>query len=546
MMKSYNKSFYYLRIIVMFDKNLNKMEFEASRLSDGNKLFPARVIIEPIGITLKIPGLFGGKEKTIPFHLISSVKLKTPFIGYSTIIIYSVGWDIITASGFTAADVTAIKKQIEIGQENYKKQRAANSITSPNFAENSQSNAVENSQSNSVGSQLNSKTNLSKWQKELTQLSELTDDDIITEEDFKSQKSMLLLKLSQDSSLVMTDALRMLKDLEEDDVITEFEFNETKQNLMKPKSSESTANAPIIEVITPQVTKEEPSNSDTSSSLQNNTPQTTNSESMYDEQLEKFIEMALMDGELSEKEREILFKKATAAGIDHDEFEMVLSARLFERQQKNNSQANTIPVIPQSSTPPPPAQPIPQAQQNVNSNKMGDLRKCPACNAIVQSYSAICADCGHSFSNISAVSSVTKLHEQLMAVDSEERERESNEKNQPSQGSSFFNGLTKQSSDQMAIHNLEETILKRKASIIQSFPIPNSKEDILEFLTMAVPECKNKPNFMMMATGKGKIYKAWYSKAEQIVMKAKFSLKEDKKAMEEITYYANQINIKVN
>ena len=80
--------------------------------------------------------------------MISSVKLKTPFIGYSTIIIYSVGWDIITASGFTAADVTAIKKQIEIGQENYKKQRAANSITSPNFAESSQSNAVENSQSN--------------------------------------------------------------------------------------------------------------------------------------------------------------------------------------------------------------------------------------------------------------------------------------------------------------------------------------------------------------------------------------------------------------
>ena len=524
------------------------MEFEASRLSDGNKLFPARVIIEPIGITLKIPGLFGGKEKTIPFHLISSVKLKTPFIGYSTIIIYSVGWDIITASGFTAADVTAIKKQIEIGQENYKKQRAANSITSPNFAENSQSNAVENSQSNSVGSQLNSKTNLSKWQKELTQLSELTDDDIITEKDFKSQKSMLLFKLSQDSSLVMTDALRMLKELEEDDVITEFEFNETKQNLMKPKSSESTMNPPIIETITPQVTKEEPSNSDTSSSLQNNTPQTTNSESMYDEQLEKFIEMALMDGELSEKEREILFKKATAAGIDHDEFEMVLSARLFEKQQKNNSQANTIPVVPQSSTPPPPVQPIPQAQQNVNNNKMGDLRKCPACNAIVQSYSAICADCGHSFSNISAVSSVTKLHEPLMAVYSEERERDSNENNQPNQSSGVFSRFTDPTAGARAMKSLtiEETILKRKASIITSFPIPNSKEDILEFLTMAVPECKNKPNFLMMGSGKGKIYTAWYTKAEQIVMKAKFSLKEDKKAMEEITYYANQINIKVN
>ena len=93
--------------------------------------------------------------------------------------------------------------------------------------------------------------------------------------------------------------------------------------------------------------------------------------------------------------------------------------------------------------------------------------------------------------------------------------------------------------------DIEEIILTRKASIIQSFPIPNSKEDILEFLTMAVPECKNKPGFIMMNTGKGKIYKAWYTKAEQIVMKAKFSLKEDKKAMDEITYYANQINIKI-
>jgi hypothetical protein len=242
------------------------------------------------------------------------------------------------------------------------------------------------------------------------------------------------------------------------------------------------------------------------------------------------------------------FKKAAAAGIDLDEFEMVLSARLYEKQQKNNSQANTIPVIPQSSTPPP-VQPIPQAQQNVNNNKMGDLRKCPACNAIVQSYSAICADCGHSFSNISAVSSVTKLHEQLIAVESEERERESNEKNQPSQKSSLFSSFDPSASlkaYKSLTTNIEEIILTRKASIISSFPIPNSKEDILEFLTMAVPECKNKPNFMMMATGKGKIYKAWFTKAEQIVMKAKFSLKEDKKAMEEITYYANQINIKVN
>ena len=515
------------------------MQFEASRLSDGNKLFPARIIIEPIGITLKVPGLFGGKEKTIPFHLISSVKLKTPFIGYSTIIIYSVGWDIITASGFTAADVTTIKKQIEIGQGNYKKQRAANSITSTNFA--------ENIQSNSVVSQANSETNLTKWKDDLVKLSDLTDDEVLTEKEFKSQKSILLLKLSQDSSLVLTDALRMLKDLEEDDIITEIEFNETKQNLMKPKPSESTMNppiiestthqvnhsehtstiinSPIIEAVTPQINNQEPSNIQSSSSQQNTTPQKSNSESISTEQVDKLIEMALMDGVLTEKEKEILFKKAEAAGIDLDEFEMILDAKLFEKQQSIKAAA-----------PPVAAQ---------KTDKHGDVNKCPACNAIVQSYSAICSDCGHSFSNISAVSSVSKLHEQLIAVESEERERDSKEKNQPNQSYNIFNPMASINAMKNLRVDIEEIILTRKASIIQSFPIPNSKEDILEFLTMAVPECKNKPSFIMMNTGKGKIYKAWYTKAEQIVMKAKFSLKEDKKAMDEITYYANQINIKI-
>jgi len=36
--------------------------------------------------------------------------------------------------------------------------------------------------------------------------------------------------------------------------------------------------------------------------------------------------MALMDGELTEKEKQVLFKNAEALGIDLDAFEMVLEA----------------------------------------------------------------------------------------------------------------------------------------------------------------------------------------------------------------------------
>ena len=39
---------------------------------------------------------------------------------------------------------------------------------------------------------------------------------------------------------------------------------------------------------------------------------------MYDERLEKLIESALAVGELTEKEKQILFKNAQAMGVDLD------------------------------------------------------------------------------------------------------------------------------------------------------------------------------------------------------------------------------------
>lgn len=50
---------------------------------------------------------------------------------------------------------------------------------------------------------------------------------------------------------------------------------------------------------------------------------------MYNEQLEKLIDYALADGELTEKEKQVLFKKAESMGVDLDEFEMVLDALPF-------------------------------------------------------------------------------------------------------------------------------------------------------------------------------------------------------------------------
>jgi len=86
--------------------------FVASRLTDGNKIFPARIIIDTLGVTLKIPSLFSGSERTIPFTRISSVDIDCPFIGFSTIIIETTGEGKIQAHGFTKAEVERMKALI--------------------------------------------------------------------------------------------------------------------------------------------------------------------------------------------------------------------------------------------------------------------------------------------------------------------------------------------------------------------------------------------------------------------------------------------------
>ena len=61
---------------------------------------------------------------------------------------------------------------------------------------------------------------------------------------------------------------------------------------------------------------------------------------MYNEKLEALITAALADGVLTDKEKNLLFKKAEAMGIDRDEFELVLDGRLAKRKKEMEAQAS--------------------------------------------------------------------------------------------------------------------------------------------------------------------------------------------------------------
>jgi len=252
---------------------------------------------------------------------------------------------------------------------------------------------------------------------------------------------------------------------------------------------------------------------------------------MYNEKLDKLIEMALMDGELSEKEKQVLFKNAETIGIDLDEFEMVLEAKLFEKQKgMGQEKSKTKEVAPKS-------------------DKFGDVKKCPACGAIAQSFATKCSDCATEFRNIEASQNITKFFEKLDELESNRKDSLIENKNQGSGVSlgtllkwlifwwilipvkliTFF--INKSKPSKWSVTD------SRKEEMIMNFPVPNSREEIIEFITLSVSKI-NDISISKRFDEEGKYISKWNSiwkkKAVQIFTKAKLSMNDDKSTIQSI------------
>ena len=168
---------------------------------------------------------------------------------------------------------------------------------------------------------------------------------------------------------------------------------------------------------------------------------------MLSKELEEIVEAALADGVLTDKERAVLHKRAQAEGVDPDELDIVLDGRLAKMKRSEDW-----------LRPAPP--------QNLANQKLGNVVKCPNCGAQVKGGSAVCTECGYVFTNVSANSSAEKLQAKLDEFNRRQEQRED----------SRGNARSSLSDKRRAIEN--------KMDIISMFPVPNTREDLLEFLTM--------------------------------------------------------------
>ena len=176
---------------------------------------------------------------------------------------------------------------------------------------------------------------------------------------------------------------------------------------------------------------------------------------MYSKELEELIDAALADGVLTEKERAVLFKRAAAEGVDLDEFEVVVEGRLA-KMKRQEDWLRPVPPVQAPVVPPPPV-----PGQNT---KHGVVKKCPNCGAVIVPGTTKCSECDLEFSGIAAVSSVQRFADGLAKIEEEG-------------GGNLITGL----------YGLDKRS-RKIISFIRNFPIPNTKEDIVEFILFLKPK----------------------------------------------------------
>ena len=103
--------------------------FRASRLSSGNHLFPAQVLISPTSVVQYQPQWVGRLEEVIHMAHVSSVKINTGLLLSNIQIETSGGSDPIKCHGHHKADAIRMKALIEQYQTDYYRSRTVAPIT---------------------------------------------------------------------------------------------------------------------------------------------------------------------------------------------------------------------------------------------------------------------------------------------------------------------------------------------------------------------------------------------------------------------------------
>lgn len=260
---------------------------------------------------------------------------------------------------------------------------------------------------------------------------------------------------------------------------------------------------------------------------------------MFSKELESLIQATLEDGKLEDFEKAALAKRAQAEGVDLAELEIYINSLLQRRARELNQKR--------------------EEELNILNKQKKEAfgRVCPNCGAQVQAMTLRC-DCGYEFTNAKAVSSVQVLYDKLNSVTLTAAEEKT-------VNAEIFAPQKEKMRTKI--------LIEKKISIISTYPVPNSKEDLIDFLSISVSEANKKLSFMeqkknvvilvflagiiipVLGWGIGyikmgempfieeKLVKAWRAKCEQVLLKGR-SLRGDAEFTQQLNYFESLLNKK--
>lgn len=179
---------------------------------------------------------------------------------------------------------------------------------------------------------------------------------------------------------------------------------------------------------------------------------------MFSKELENLIQATLEDGVLEEYEKTALVKRAKAEGVDLTELEIYINSLLQKRKRESEEKKEA-------------------KYSEAEKKKKEEFGKvCPACGKQVSSLSLVC-DCGYEFKKDQRESAVQLLSDKISKIQSQKVDSDEEKKQRDGE---IINSIT-------------------------MFPVPNTKEDVMEFLALAVPNSRQKGGLWGTTTGRIKL-----------------------------------------
>ena len=165
----------------------------------------------------------------------------------------------------------------------------------------------------------------------------------------------------------------------------------------------------------------------------------------------------------------------------------------------------------------------------------GEIHKCPNCGEVLNSFTFSCLACGYELRDTKNSNAVREF-----ALKLEQIENNRNVNNN-------YSDLKSKISQISSVNPIDE----QKISLIRSFAIPNTKEDIYEFMILAASNIDLKlygfaydsSQFQgMMATSQRAVSDAWLAKFEQAYQKAQLLLNGSQELLIISELYERKVN----